>query len=1154
MRPLLYIGLGGTGGKVLGVIQHEMTTRLRAAGRPTLPEAWQFLHIDVPAHRDAHEAGQPFALRERDYFPLTDGASTYTNSHRRVRAALGGAMVADCVDCWAPIPGDVTDNVAAGAMQIRSVGRMVGLAKLPELAEELRTRVTAAKNGGGLREAATAMRLAPPDLTAGLQVVVVGSISGGSGSGLTLDVLDLLNSLGVARPLTALFTPEVFESATADGGVAPNTFAAAMELVSAAMQGNNAPHTTREGLFLSANVTPSTVTAGAEGYWLVGKSSQTGPSFANHNEVYRVVGKTFAELAFDESLMNNLSSYVLTNLPARKRDVEDLTGMSQPGWNAQPNLLGLGFAQLSVGREFFGAYAEQRLLRLCVEQLLEAHLDVPESEKHKSNEQLLADATTKHYPAFVRDAHLSELDRKDGRNDDILNALTIRDDEPHRARMADFFRAAQDAVLERERRLVGLGMGRISMADAAEVLHQHVHGAVTGGVSAHAGTYQGDIRGQASTDLVRKLEDYENGIQRHLAQIIPELCALRGLPVVARMLERLVGELKEASKQLTQQSEATLGRAQSNLTMMRSPDVSAPKSFGKNDLETLESVVGTAAGVVQSFVEADELKAVSGLVSDLAVNMVRPWADGVASALRMLQDHALQPIDKVKPIDALPGPGAVPAHLRPSPVEFLLEDIDQFPGILEDQILLRLPQEGDMQLARASLRREAVDAAVVDIISGFRDALVGDHVTRQAWTEPVGVYLSTWVSRARDAMEQRTAQVYLRLTWHDLVDRVHEWLYDPDERTRTFLECTLEDYLLPSEDAVQPAVIKARHDRMVGQFSSMLRVAQPLVRLNTSLLSQLHGVNTVESKLVLGTVSVPVLTPEQLRRFGVEQLTERLSAVALRQAGGDVVIDFGGAPSNRVTVFSSSDKPFHPVVAASLMDTVVQTQGSDSSIAWHQRRTRPVGEMIPLAPPAQVALVRGLLASRMLGQAEYRSQTRQLRVRDGVMWVDVAMKGLRPVHPREGSFDLIGRFMEGYLLTLMEVYRRTSLSALRGYQRVFDIGVAALGADSPLTDWVQRGGMLPHTEDPFLLVEAESEAERREQILEALGEFRINLEKLEQVPARDLVERQRHTGVMGRGEDIVTRQQLVTLELARMVRLALDELETSLPSPAARRA
>ena len=1154
MRPLLYIGLGGTGGKVLGVIQHEMTKRLRAAGHPTLPEAWQFLHIDVPAHRDANEDGQPFSLRERDYFPLTDGASTYTDSHRRVRTALATGLVADCVDCWAPVPGDVADNVAAGAMQIRSVGRMVGLAKLPALAEELRTRVTASRNGAGLREAAAAMRLAPPDLTAGLQAVVIGSISGGSGSGLTLDVLDLLNSLGVARPLTALFTPEVFESATADGGVAPNTFAAAMELVSAAMQGNNASRTTREALFLSANITPSAVAAGADGYWLVGKSSQTGPSFANHNEVYRVVGKTFAELAFDESLMNNLSSYVLTNLPARKRDVEDLTGMSHPGWNAQPNMLGLGFAQLSVGREFFGTYAEQRLMRLCVEQLLEAHLDVPESDKHKSNEQLLAEAVAKHYPAFVRDARLSELDRKDGRNDDILNALTIRDDEPHRARMADFFRVAQDAVLERERRLVGLGTGRISMSDAADVLHQHVHGAVTGGVAGHAGQYQGDVRGQASTDLVRKLEDYENGIQRHLAQVVPELCALRGLPVVARMLERLVGELKEASKQLAQQSDATLGRAQSNLTMMRTPDVSAPRSFSKNDLETLESVVATATGVVQSFVDSDELKAVGGLVHDLAINMVRPWADGVASALRMLQDHALQQVDKVRPIDTLPGPGAVPAHLRPSPVEFLLEDIDQFPDMLESQVLQRLPQEGDMQLARASLRREAMDAAVADIISGYRDALVGDHVTRQPWTEPVGVYLSTWVSRARDAMEHRTAQVYLRMTWHDLADRVHEWLYDPDERTRTFLECTLEDYLLPAEEAVQPAVIKTRHDRMVGQFSSMLRVAQPLVRLNTSLLSQVHGVNTVESKLVLGTVSVPVLTPDQLRRFGVEQLTDRLSGVALRQAGGDVVLDFGGAPSNRVTVFSSSDKPFHPVVAASLMDPVVQTQGADSSTAWHQRRTRPVTEMLPLAPLAQEALVRGILVSRMLGQSEYRSQTRDLRVRDGVMWVDVPMKGLRPVHPREGSFDFIGRFMEGYLITLMEVYRRTSLQAMRGYKRIFDIGMAAAGADSPLTEWVRRGAPLPHTDDPFLLQEAESEAQRREQVLQALGEFRANLEDLEQAPARDLEERQRHTGLMGRGVDTHTRQQLVTLELTTMIRLAIDQIESSLPRPTPRRA
>mgnify|MGYP000240912325 CR=1 FL=1 len=33
MHPLLFLGLGGTGGKVLGVVQNTLSRRLRSVGR-----------------------------------------------------------------------------------------------------------------------------------------------------------------------------------------------------------------------------------------------------------------------------------------------------------------------------------------------------------------------------------------------------------------------------------------------------------------------------------------------------------------------------------------------------------------------------------------------------------------------------------------------------------------------------------------------------------------------------------------------------------------------------------------------------------------------------------------------------------------------------------------------------------------------------------------------------------------------------------------------------------------------------------------------------------------------------------------------------------------------------------------------------------------
>ena len=87
MHPLLFLGLGGTGGKVLGVVQNTLSRRLRSVGIHHIPAGIQFLHIDVPAKRDADEGGQAFGLAPTDYFPLTDENFTYSATY------TGGPLV-----------------------------------------------------------------------------------------------------------------------------------------------------------------------------------------------------------------------------------------------------------------------------------------------------------------------------------------------------------------------------------------------------------------------------------------------------------------------------------------------------------------------------------------------------------------------------------------------------------------------------------------------------------------------------------------------------------------------------------------------------------------------------------------------------------------------------------------------------------------------------------------------------------------------------------------------------------------------------------------------------------------------------------------------------------------------------------------------------
>jgi hypothetical protein len=53
LRPILFIGLGGAGGKTLRAIKQQLHQDLTAKGyNAGIPIAWQFLHIDTPTVQD----------------------------------------------------------------------------------------------------------------------------------------------------------------------------------------------------------------------------------------------------------------------------------------------------------------------------------------------------------------------------------------------------------------------------------------------------------------------------------------------------------------------------------------------------------------------------------------------------------------------------------------------------------------------------------------------------------------------------------------------------------------------------------------------------------------------------------------------------------------------------------------------------------------------------------------------------------------------------------------------------------------------------------------------------------------------------------------------------------------------------------------------
>ena len=270
------------------------------------------------------------------------------------------------------------------------------------------------------------------------------------------------------------------------------------------------------------------------------------------------------------------------------------------------------------------------------------------------------------------------------------------------------------------------------------------------------------------------------------------------------------------------------------------------RSFRRDDYDTIRDIVTDAGQPIDVMVYSDELRKTGRLVADMATGLVDPWLRSLRSARDGLRERVDMTLDGGGTLRTMwpSETGGVPAYLRPSAVEFTLEDISGFPQLFREQIASRMPRDMDdlsTQLAGPEqVQRQALKDAVRDMITGMRDdATTG---TRVAWTaSPVVSQVDNWVSRLRDESRARDAVVRLAFTLEDIDNRVIDWLNDPNASTRRFLDCTLREYLNPAPNTVTDQEIRRRHDKMVTQFAKLLVAAEPLVRLNLALYAQVHA-------------------------------------------------------------------------------------------------------------------------------------------------------------------------------------------------------------------------------------------------------------------------------------------------------------------------
>lgn len=218
-RPTVVIGLGGTGYKTLLKLKQRF---IDAYG--SVPPIIRFLSIDTTENAEGAGQSEPAASEARldhnELYVLQVGAPSGlvngTNPH---------------IDEWWP-PEVPTQAIIAGAGQVRARGRLALFAKAGEVYARIRRAVDDVRNIRNQKQMyADQFQVAS---RAGVEVHIVSSVAGGTGSGTFLDVAfmarDIIGSDEQSNFTGVLLLPGIFNRLAGVALVKPNAYGALKEI------------------------------------------------------------------------------------------------------------------------------------------------------------------------------------------------------------------------------------------------------------------------------------------------------------------------------------------------------------------------------------------------------------------------------------------------------------------------------------------------------------------------------------------------------------------------------------------------------------------------------------------------------------------------------------------------------------------------------------------------------------------------------------------------------------------------------------------------------------------------------------------------------------------------------------------------------------
>ncbi|MCW2606714.1 MAG: hypothetical protein JWO60_1407 [Frankiales bacterium] len=951
MRPFLLVGCGGSGGVTLQFLLDQLAADLSLRGVHKVPDAWQFLHVDVPVSPDGVRAGLPpvvTAHANGTYAGLAPAAGSYASVSNALVQQLLAADRYGQLATWFSNPAKVPVPISEGAGQRREVGRVVTLARLRQVRDGLTAALTKL-NAPGVREELRALaRQVSPGTEAMVDspplVVVVSSMAGGAGASMVLDVCRVLSQQTAVDPAsTALFlyTPEVFQSLPDDArqGIPGNALAMTGELLATQLGASAADDVAIFEAVGLGQGRAGRATPFGRVFPIGAKLGASGTSFADGkiDQIYRGIGRGLAALMLSGEATQRWVGFDLTNGGALDSDRADF------GWSANKNDLqwgSFGFSQLNMGRDRYAEYAAQRLARKGVLQLVQGHLQQGDPGTAQEQRDRLV---TERLPAFSAALGLPAPGQG----------------------LEDWFNAS----------FVNPAWG-----SGQALVERHIERELTAGVGGQLQQWLANVQNAVQYLSARLNDDAAAEGYRHVYSWYE-----RTLPAVEATVEHAVTTYGlPATLEMLSRVEAGLGAIAAGMVdgasgMRRDASAVHPDVFARASAAggTVDPRSGPVQLVREGYTDSCYRAVLGHAAAKLAEvlgamrnELLAPLREALGDSARTLEVAVSAPVkggalvqlrtDEFSqwPVEGQP----VPARFTHAQNEVLLIDAGLFAEQF-DQHVLRTMSLAERPVGSAP---DALDLAAREVVLAqwpTTGAPVAERLLEQRvrWRPSA---LSTEPG-SNEPVATRRGQYRLAVDPREVLDRARQWTGRVTYPFEQFVSTALRDYVGAEE--LGESVRSERLEEVARKFREALQLAHPLVAVNPELVSQLHGGQQARVAYKFSEVPFKGLAlSDDLKRFldapGTHPSSVDFLDSALRSSSSATRIDvFGSYPPLAPLAFTSLLSPLAGGWAEANLPAARES-------FYSGRRSRRLAGALPMNERQRRAIVAGWFVARLTGR------------------------------------------------------------------------------------------------------------------------------------------------------------------------------------------